>query len=74
MTVRAIGAARRIDVAKVVEEQVVREVATAAARRGRPTVAVAANIVQRPIDVAAITRSRIPCSGWTADAEINALV
>ena len=58
MTVRAIVVVRRIDVAIVVEAQVVRVVAIVAVRRGRPIVAVVANIVQTAIVVVAITRSR----------------
>ena len=58
MTVRAIGVARRIDVASAVEEQVVRG---AAVRRSRPIVA-AADIAETGIEAAAKTRSRIPDS------------
>ena len=54
MTVRAIVVVRRIDVAIVVEVQVVRVVAV---RRCRPIVAVVADIVLTPIVVVAITRS-----------------
>ena len=60
MTVRAIDAVRRIDVAIVVEVQVVREVA---ARRGRPIVAVVTDKAETAIEVVAITRSRIPSCG-----------
>ena len=55
MTVRAIVVVRRIDVAIVVEVQVVRVVAV---RRGRPIVAVVTDIVQTAIVVVAIPRSR----------------
>ena len=61
MTVRAIVVVRRIDVAIVVEVQVVRVVAV---RRGRPIVAVVTDIVQAAIVVVAITRSRIPPFHW----------
>ena len=54
MTVRAIVVVRRIDVAIVVEVQVVRVVAV---RRCRPIVAVVADIVQTAVVVVAITRS-----------------
>jgi len=55
LTVRAIVVVRRIDVAIVVEVQVVRVVAV---RRGRPIVAVVTDIVQTAIVVVAIPRSR----------------
>ena len=55
ITVCAIVVVRRIDVAIVVEVQVVRVVAV---RRCRPIVAVVSNIVQTSIVVVAITRSR----------------
>ena len=58
MTVRAIVVVRRIDVAIVVEVQVVRVVAV---RRGRPIVAVVTDIVQAANVAVAIPRSRIPC-------------
>ena len=51
---------RRIDVAIVVEVQVVRE---ASFRRGRPIVAVVTDIGETALVVAAITRSRIPSCG-----------
>ena len=57
VTVRAIDADRRIDVAIVVEAQAVR---SAIARRSRPIVAVAANNVETAVVAVAITRSRIP--------------
>ena len=57
LTVRAIVAVRRIDVAKVVEVQAERVVTV---RRSRPIVAVVADMVETAIVVAAITRSRIP--------------
>lgn len=50
-------AARRMDVAIVVEVQVVRDVAV---RRCRPIVAAVSNIAQTSIVAAAKTRSRIP--------------
>ena len=50
----------------VVEVQVVRVVA---ARRHRPTVAVVADTAETAVAVVAITRSRIPSGGWTADTE-----
>ena len=53
--VRAIVVVRRIDVAIVVEVQVVRVIAV---RRCRPIVAVVADIVETAIVVVAITRSR----------------
>ena len=55
VAVRAIVVVRRIDVAIVVEVQVVSVVIV---RRSRPIVAVASNIVQTSIVVVAITRSR----------------
>ena len=55
MTVRAIVVVRRIDVAIVVEFQVVRVVIV---RRSRPIVAVVADIVETAVIVVAITRSR----------------
>ena len=55
MTVRAIVVVRRIDVAIVVEVQVVGVVIV---RRSRPIVAVVADIVETAIVVVAITRSR----------------
>ena len=55
VAVRAIVVVRRIDVAIVVEVQVVRVVIV---RRSRPIVAVVANIVETAIIVVAITRSR----------------
>ena len=54
MAVRAIVIVRRIDVAIVVEVQVVRVVTI---RRCRPIVTVVANIVEAAIVVVAITRS-----------------
>ena len=59
VTVRAIVVVRRIDVAIVVEVQVVRVVIV---RRSRPIVAVAADIAETATIAAAITRSRIPDS------------
>ena len=53
--VRAIVVVRQIDVAIVVEVQVVRVVIV---RRSRPIVAVVADIVETAIVVVAITRSR----------------
>ena len=55
ITVCAIVVVRRIDVAIVVEVQVVRVVTI---RRCRPIVTVVANIVEAAIVVVAITRSR----------------
>ena len=54
VAVRAIVVVRRIDIAIVVEVQVVRVVIV---RRSRPIVAVVADIVLTPIVVVAITRS-----------------
>jgi hypothetical protein len=59
-TVRAtVVGERRTDVVMVVEVQAVRAVA---ARRCRPIVAVATDIVETAIAVVAITRSRVPYS------------
>ena len=55
MAIRAIVVVRWIDVAIVVEVQVVRVVTV---RRSRPIVAVVADIVETTIVVVAITRSR----------------
>lgn len=55
VAVRAIVVVRRIDVAIVVQVQVVRVVIV---RRSRPIVAVASDIVQTAVVVVAITRSR----------------
>lgn len=60
MAGRVRVAARRIDVAIVVEVQVVRAVAIVAARRGRPTVTVFTDTVQTSVKLAAITRSWVP--------------
>lgn len=57
MTVRAIVVERRIDVAKVVEVQVVR---VAIVRRSRPIVAAVADIAETAIAVVATTRKRVP--------------
>ena len=72
LTVRATAAFRRIDVAIVVEAQVVR---AAIARRSRPIVAVVADTVETEVD-AAITRSRIPDGRCAAElaGEIPAIV
>ena len=59
VTVRAIVAARRMDVAIAVEEQAERE---AANRRSRPIEFVAADNAETAIVAVAITRSRIPDS------------
>ncbi len=55
LTVRPVVVVRRIDVAIVVEVQVVSVVAV---RRTRPIVAVVTNIVEGAIAVVQITRSR----------------
>ena len=57
MTVRAIVVVRRIDVAIVVEVQIVRVVIV---RRSRPIVAAVTDTVQTAIAAVEITRSRIP--------------
>ena len=64
---------RRIDVAIVAEEQVVR---AAAVRRGRPKVADSADIFETAIVVVATTRSRIPDGGGTAElaGEVHAFI
>ena len=76
-TERAIAVFRRIDVAKVVEEQAARaDIAT----RSRPIAAVAVAEVtdteQTAIDVAAITRSRVPDGRFSAElaGEVHAIV
>ena len=73
MTVRAIVAARRIDVAIVVEAQAVRLVAV---RRCRPTVAADTDTAEASIAVAATPRSRIPDGGSTAElaGEVHAFI
>jgi hypothetical protein len=57
VALRATAVFRRIDAAKVAEEQAVRAVI---ARRSRPIVAVVADISQPTNVVVAITRSRVP--------------
>ena len=73
MAERAIAVARRTDAAIVVEVQVVRVVTE---RRSRPTAAVVADIVETAIAVAAITRSRVPDGGSTAElaGEVHAFI
>ena len=61
---RPAVAERRIDAATIVEAQVVR---AAAIRRRRPTEAVVTDIAQHPNVEVAITRSRIPDGGGTAE-------
>ena len=72
-TARAIAAARRIDVAIVAEEQVVRVVT---ARRSRPAVAVEADIAETAIVAVAITRSRVPNGACRTEpaGEVHAFV
>ena len=60
LTERAIGVARRMDVATVDEAQAVR---VDNVRRSRPIVAEVADIAETAIDVAATTRSRVPDGG-----------
>ena len=72
-TVRAKVVARRIDAARAVEVQAVRAVAV---RRSRPIVAVATDKAQAATVGVAITRSRIPDSGSTAElaGEVHAFI
>ena len=73
MTVRAIAAARRIDTARVAEVQGVREVIV---RRSRTIEAAVADKAETAIEVAAITRSRVPDGGSPAElaGEVHAFV
>ena len=73
LTVRAIAAVRRTDVANVVEAQAAREVA---GRRCRPKVAVAADKAETADVVVAITRSRIPdgTCGAELTGEVHAFI
>ena len=66
-------AARRIEAAIFVEAQAVR---ADAARRSRPVVAVHTDALQIATNVAAITRSRIPDEGSTAElvGEVHAFI
>lgn len=71
-TVREKVVARRIDAARAVEVQAVRAVAV---KRSRPIVAVADKAQAATVGVA-ITRSRIPDSGSTAElaGEVHAFI
>lgn len=72
-TVRAIIVVRRIDPAIVAEEQAVRAVTV---RRSRPIGAVVADIAETAIIAVAMTRSRVPNYGCTAElsGEVHAFV
>ena len=73
MTVRAIVAARRKEVAIVVEAQNERAAAT---WRGRPIVAAVTDTAQAAIEAVATPRSRIPDGGSTAElaGEVHAFI